>query len=197
MFLLGILGSCNKRLNVAMDRIQESKASNHQDSMATTLLNRFDLVVGIYRIPRNIRSQDNYYVAFSKKSATAYHLKLPVFISTGNNSAIALDSVPLTRQTYNEVLDVFDNAENWNVDYDDTKDEVAMEDCTTRFPGKQCIVIDGPSYLLTFNTRRKNSHSQFYAPGRFEECCPGNPNRKKFMYLKRQFEQIFNLDKPL
>lgn len=87
-----------------------------------------------------------------------------------------------------QIIDVGD----WNLNYDDSQDDIADEYCRSRGFTKQCVILHGPTYNLVIQTKNFSTPSRLHGPGLYETtCCSGNVNRVKFLKLKAIVDSQF------
>ena len=85
------------------------------------------------------------------------------------------ESVPVSNDTCNALWKFIQTNETWKIKGDDGKDFCSGSQ------KKNCNINDGVTLRLLIIVKDKITDPAYYEPAFFEECCPGNADRKLFI----------------
>jgi len=157
----------------------------HTDSIFRSIQLRSDLLLGYVLAGK---SWDYLLISFqNKQPAKAYHLVLET--SRNYNNRYKVDSFELAKTISDSILAVFNRNEGWTLKYNQETD---MDPCKHVSGKKGCSIFDGASEELWVASKTNKQTSIFYEAGYFEQCCPGNPSRQRFLAMKNAILNFFN-----
>jgi hypothetical protein len=85
------------------------------------------------------------------------------------------EAVTVSNDICNEAWKFIQTNEAWKVKGDDGKDFCSGSQ------NKSCTINDGVTWRMLIITRDKITDPAYYEPAFYEECCPGNTERKLFI----------------
>lgn len=115
-----------------------------------------------------------------------YYVNLMENAKTDGAHPFNINPVVLPKEACEAVYDVFKKNEINNIQGDNGKD----------FCGNQqqanCNINDGTTSRLLWLTRSSIADPSFYEPEYYENCCPGNKDRQKFITAMKKIQDVFS-----
>ncbi len=184
LFACAFIFSCKTTGSLSLTELeQHAVAAPVEDSVLHALQQQYDVVIGAatenYAWIRNVTytllcKKDNSWTGYSyyknnmppgdKKNYIAFTLT-PAAVN--NNSCDSL----LASMLQHKVWDIKGDSENGFCSGD-----------------KQCNITDAATKRLWVITQTKFIAPSYYAPEFFEECCPGNEQRKQFLDITARIQ---------
>jgi hypothetical protein len=110
-------------------------------------------------------------------------------INVKHNTTI--NPVEVSATACDSVLAFFTGKEIWKIDGD--KGRGACNDTSGK---KNCIINDGRTWRLLVMTPQRVTRCSYYEPQFYEDCCPGNGERRLFLDAVEKIKQVFEKNNP-
>src|SRR5207244_4383723 len=97
-------------------------------------------------------------------------------------------TISVSKKVCDEVWKYIQTNEAWKIKGDDGKDFCIGE------KKSNCNINDGVTWHLLIITKDKIVDPSYYEPAFYENCCPGNINRKLFIDVANKIKQSVHLE---
>lgn len=177
------VASCSSSNKIFMNEMANSGATKKvSDSVFAGLQRDNDLVIAFGELNFAWVRNEKYAVLCKKgnewKGYSYYHNMMPAqktaTLSPAEVNASACDSL-LAYITANKA---------WNIKPEDPEQGRCPNGKT------DCNITDASSSSLWLITKNNYTNAAYYAPAFFEECCPGNEDRKLFLIIGAKVQTI-------
>jgi hypothetical protein len=121
-----------------------------------------------------------YIISLSKTNCTAYKYTKQETVKAGDKP-FRLDTLKLSASITDSLPEVLKTNAPWKINHDETADD---DPCSHNDPMqiRTCNIHDATSKALLLLTPTHQASSSYYAPDYYEyTCCPGNPERQRFL----------------
>lgn len=160
----------------------------YADSVIASLQKKNDLVLA-YVVEANAWGKSATYQIITKKGddwmGYFYYVNLMENAKTDGAHPFNINPVVLPKEACEAVLQSFEKNKIASIKGDGGKDFCGSN------PPKNCTINDGTTSRLLWLTNSKTIEPSFYEPVFYEECCPGNADRKKFIEVMQKIQDTF------
>ena len=179
-----ILSCNNTRVMSASSFDEYARAEQITDSFLLSLQQSNEVVLA-YAIESYawVRAVDYRIITLNKGEwkGFAYYKKI-----TGGASETH-ETIPVSRKDCEELWKYIQTNEAWKIKGDKGKDFCSGE------KKSNCNINDGVTWRLYVITKDKIVDPSYYEPEFYENCCPGNAERKLFIDVTNKIKQAVNV----
>jgi hypothetical protein len=121
-----------------------------------------------------------YLISLSKNNCIAYTYTKLYAVKSGNKN-FRIDTLEFPALLTDSLPAVLKMNAAWSIKHDETADD---DPCSHDDPLKirVCTIHDASSKVLILSTPTRQVAASYYAPDYYEHtCCPGNPERQRFL----------------
>lgn len=136
-----------------------------------------------------------YIISLSRTHCAAYKYTKLETVKTGEKP-FRLDTLKLPASIIDSLPEILKTNAPWKIKHNETADD---DPCSHNDPMQMrtCNVHDATSKALLLLTPTRKASSSYYAPDYYEyTCCPGNPERQRFLNVISFIYKIFSNFKP-
>ena len=131
-----------------------------------------------------VRATDYRIIALNKGKWTGY----TYYKRTTAGALEDHKTVEVSKDSCNAIWQRIQATEAWKIKGDDGKDF-----CTGEQKNK-CNINDGVTWRLLILTKDKITDPSYYEPAFYENCCPGNTDRKLFIEITNKIKDALAID---
>lgn len=189
MVIAFTLMSCANTQKITSDKMQPAINENlYGDSVIASLQQKNDIVLA-YVVEAYAWGKSATYQIITKKGddwmGYFYYINLLESAKVDGSHPFNINPVVLPKEACEEVLKSFKENQIASIKGDGGKDF-----CGTNAP-KNCNINDGNTSRLLWLTSSQTVDPSFYEPVFYENCCPGNADRKKFIAAMQKIQDVF------
>lgn len=136
-----------------------------------------------------------YIISLSKTNCTAYKYTKLETVKAGDKP-FRLDTLKLSASITDSLPEILKMNAPWKINHDEKADD---DPCSHNDPKiiRTCNINDASSKALLVLTPTHQASSSYYAPDYYEyTCCPGNPERQRFLNVISFISKLFSNLKP-
>lgn len=174
-----------KKIARQVNRNSEYTLSN--DSILLSIQKANDLSIG-YQVFNKSRYGDEefYLLGFHKNNCTAYKYLKKAAVTIGQ-LPYKLDTFPVSKNNKDSIMTVMKQTKIWALSHD----EKAEIYCPLKKEFSLCNISDAETKKIIVMTKSHQTSSDFYAPEYYENCCPGNIDRQRFLIFLKSIDSSF------
>lgn len=191
------IASCSSSQKLAQQEIKiYGSAGSPDDSMLTTLQKQHDLLLVFAEDnPAWTRTTKYSVLANKNKQWDGYHYEVNnAKIGSKSKMKSGLNKITISQSLSDSVLQYVTKNELWKDQGDGGKDfcnNTTPSSASTR-PGSNCNITDANTWKLYIIIPDRVKEISFYAPEYFEQCCPGNQERKNFVEVVKKIKALMH-----
>jgi len=189
VMLLLLASGCSAQLRKAIDRTENATAPGMaSDSVVQSIQKRFDLVIGYStEATTSFRPKTYHLIGFQDNQTIAFTYVYRN-VRTDKQPKFTLDSISVSSQYKDSVLSLYLKTKAWEIEHFENDNTVYCSDLSSH---SGCNIHDGTTYNFIVMTKRRQRVSNFYEPDYYENCCPGNKDRQRFLATIGPIQRIF------
>jgi hypothetical protein len=189
MFFVSSL-SCSAQIKTIVQKIEKNaQLGLATDSILRKIQKENDLVIGYSSYNTTWRHVPIQYflIGLKNNQSKAYSYTINQNV-TNKEVPFTLDSMIVSNTNKDSILALFKQANGWSLKHVEDGNTIHCSDIPN---SAHCTINDASAKSLIVMTKTHQQISNFYAPEFFEQCCPGNAERQRFLTIIRPIKNFF------
>lgn len=193
LLLCAAMCACSNNKNLAQsamsssDSLIQSINSSKPDTEAlsplfTKLQKENDLIIAFAKLNYAWARKGTYYVLAGKNDTWKMYVFTSKLPPATDETVTSLSPVKISQDSAKQIAALYSASELWQTEGNTDGDECE---------GKGgCNINDAETWTISAGTDKIMHTTTYYAPEFFEECCPGNRLRTRFIAIAKQLQKL-------